>query len=378
MKNLKIELHLLQSFPPSCLNRDDTNTPKTCEFGGVSRARVSSQCWKNSIRKHFQKYSEKSKGMRSLGIKMELIRNLSEANVGDMESLDQPVTAFVTQMVAKMKIENKQPTNSTETLFFWSEAEFRELVHILSDPEYLAELRKDKPNIRKSEIDQRLEKAQLSADIALFGRMVASNYDLNVEAACQVAHAISTHEVRLETDFFAAIDELNSAPGAAMLGTVMYDSACYYRYTLLDVAQLTSNLRGTPDEAFDSVKVYLQAFMEAVPNAKQNSFAHGVLPFFAFAVVREAGTPSSLVNAFAKPVSPRRGGDLLSESALALTKHAARLNEVYDLYDGAKAFYFSALDAETDLAALPGENVVKSAALVERTLEAARNFAEAQ
>lgn len=381
MKNLKIELHLLQSFPPSCLNRDDTNTPKTCEFGGVSRARVSSQCWKRAIRDYFQANAPERKGTRSKRLKAELITALAELGAGDAASLDKPVTAFVTTFYAGM---DKKRPDETNVLVFWSQAEFAKMVEILCDGEVLSGLSQESPVIaKKSDIEKQLKNAGQSADVALFARMLADSPGLNVDASCQVAHAISTHAVNLELDFFTAVDDLKNTDesddaGAGMLGTVGYDSACYYRYTLLDVAQLTSNLHGTPEEAFDSVKVYLQAFLEAVPNAKQNSFAHGVLPFFAFAVVREAGAPSSLVNAFAKPVSPRRGGDLLSESALALTKHAARLNEVYDLYDGAKAFYFSALDAETDLTALPGENVVKSAALVEMTLEAARNFAEAQ
>ncbi len=46
----RIEFHILQSFPVSCLNRDDLNSPKTCTVGGVSRARVSSQCWKRAVR----------------------------------------------------------------------------------------------------------------------------------------------------------------------------------------------------------------------------------------------------------------------------------------------------------------------------------------
>ena len=52
-----IELHILQSFPVSCLNRDDVGAPKTATFGGVNRARISSQCLKRAIRELAQEMS---------------------------------------------------------------------------------------------------------------------------------------------------------------------------------------------------------------------------------------------------------------------------------------------------------------------------------
>jgi CRISPR system Cascade subunit CasC len=161
-----------------------------------------------------------------------------------------------------------------------------------------------------------------------------------------------------------------------MLGTVGFDSACYYRYTLLDFAQLTKNLHNDVETALESLKVYLQAFIEAIPNAKQNSFASGNLPFLVFAVVRSAGTPSSLVNAFAKPVRVRqRDGDLLTESTKALVQHAGRLQECYDLYEGTKCFSFLSLDENIE--ALPGEDVGKMKSLIEKTLDATKSFVEA-
>src|SRR6266508_2221569 len=45
-----IAIHMLQNHAPSNLNRDDNGDPKDALFGGVRRARISSQSLKRSIR----------------------------------------------------------------------------------------------------------------------------------------------------------------------------------------------------------------------------------------------------------------------------------------------------------------------------------------
>jgi CRISPR system Cascade subunit CasC len=356
MKNLKIELHLLQNFPPSCLNRDDTNTPKTCEFGGVTRARVSSQCWKRAIREQFKEDAPARRGTRSKRLKTELITALVEAGIGTSDTLDAPVTKFVINSYAGM---DKKRPDETNVLIFYSPAEFATMVEILSDPEMLAELSKDAFDAKKkNDIERRLKGAALSTDVALFARMLADSPGQNVEAACQVAHAISTHSVNLELDFFTAVDDLkdtdnNDDSGAGMLGTVGYDSACYYRYALVDDVQLMKNLNSSTTDADASLKAFLEAFCESIPGAKKNSFAHGNPPFFGFLVVRQAGTPSSLVNAFARPVNARNG-NLLEDSARELARQAGRLDACYALYTDAdkpnsvRTFLFHMLDTPED------------------------------
>ncbi len=374
MNNLKIELHVLQNFPPSCLNRDDTNTPKTCEFGGVSRARVSSQCWKRAIREHFQENAPERRGVRSKRLKAELIKALVGADRGTEETLSVPVEKFITTFYAGM---DKKRPHETNVLIFWSDAEFDKMVEILSQPETLQELRKEQPALKTGEIEKALKGTQHTADVALFARMLAENPGFNVEGACQVAHAISTHAVNLELDFFTAVDDLKNTTeddaGAGMLGTVGYDSACYYRYALVDFVQLTANLNGGREDALASLDAFLRAFIEAIPVAKKNSFAHGNFPFLVFAVVRNTGAPSSLVNAFARPVASR-GDDLLVASASALARHADRLNQCYDLYESTQSFHCRTL--ETELPALPGQSIVRMKDLIAATVEATRAFAE--
>ena len=172
-----------------------------------------------------------------------------------------------------------------------------------------------------------------AADIALFGRMVAETTDLNIDASCQVAHAISTHRAQMEMDFFTAVDDLqpDSEPGAGMMGTVEFNSSCFYRYSLLDCDQLTGNLDSNPDLATRTVDAFIRASVAAIPSARQNSMAAQNPPSFVMAVVRESGTPWSLANAFQRPVyiSPRDQQGLIEKSLDALDDYWGRLCAVY-------------------------------------------------
>lgn len=384
MKNLKIELHLLQNFPPSCLNRDDTNTPKTCEFGGVTRARVSSQCWKRAIREHFRDNAPERRGIRSKRLKSEIITGLVNAGKGTAEALGAPVEKFITTFYVGGMEKNEKRKDETDVLVFYSPAELDTIIEILSEGNLLEELGKETPDFNKNDIQKRLKKAQLTADVAFFGRMLASKPELNVDAACQVAHAISTHSVNLELDFFTAVDDLKDTAaqddaGAGMLGTVGYDSACYYRYALVDYEQLWKNLNKSREDADASLEAFLRAFYNAIPGAKKNSFAHGNPPFFAFYVVRREGTPASLVNAFAKPVNARHG-NLLEDSATALAHQAGRLNQCYELYEDTekvKTFLSHTLDAPR-LEGLPTQENVSMRKAIAGVLEAVTAFREAQ
>jgi CRISPR system Cascade subunit CasC len=191
-----------------------------------------------------------------------------------------------------------------------------------------------------------LKAAQPSADIALFGRMLAEQPGRNTDAACQVAHALSTHAVDLEMDFYTAVDDLSASrdeTGAGMLGTQGFNSACFYRYALLDHSQLQKNLGGDPQAANDAVEAFLRAFCLSIPTAKQNSHAAQNLPSLGLFIVRNKGVPVSLANAFALPI---RRDDLITESISRLAHYYERLASVYDLYAGATIALFH--DRETE------------------------------
>ena len=198
------------------------------------------------------------------------------------------------------------------------------------------------------EIEDRINAAQVSADIALFGRMLAEQPGRNTDGACQVAHPISTHKVDMEMDFYTAVDDLNreEETGAGMMGVVGFNSACYYRYALVDRDQLARNLarkterkngKWTKDltaddykEADKVIRAFLEAIVYAIPTGKQNSFAAQNLPSFGLFVRRQGGVPISLANAFAKPVrATKDDDDLVGLSVAALTKHWDATKTVY-------------------------------------------------
>jgi CRISPR system Cascade subunit CasC len=186
-----------------------------------------------------------------------------------------------------------------------------------------------------------------STDVALFGRMLAEEPDLNLDAACQVAHALSTNRVAMEFDFFTAVDDLNpdAETGAGMIGSTGFNSSCFYRYMLVDVDHLAKNLSPEDDatdasrqRALDGTRAFLRAAIAALPTGKQNSFAAQARPALALAVARpERSMPMSLVNAFEAPAAPQDGHSLMSDSAHKLFEHWNNLHGMYG-GEGSQAF----------------------------------------
>jgi len=340
---MKIELHVIQNFAPSCLNRDDTNQPKDCDFGGVRRARISSQCIKRAVRQHFRENAACDVGTRTKRLKQKLLERLQDMSVTP-EELSAAVDVFLATYYSKP--DSKRP-DETAVLLYIGEPEIEEAarcVHELWPQLCVASpaegrtagkrAKKDRQSLSAdAEITDRLRHAGLSADIALFGRMLAELPDMNVDAACQVAHALSTHKVDMEMDFYTAVDDLNpeSETGAGMMGVTGFNSACFYRYALIHRPQLVDNLGGDEALANEVIRAFLLASVYAIPTGKQNSMAAQNLPSFGMFVVRERGAPCSLANAFAEPVRPLLGRDedLIGRSIEALAGYWGRLLRVY-------------------------------------------------
>ncbi len=427
---MKIEVHLLQNFPPSCLNRDDTNTPKDCEFGGVRRARISSQCIKRSIRDYFREHNTAEVGERTKRLRGELLKellpHLSELSA-DEGALKDALDAFLEGYYSKM--DSKQPGNTAVLLFLspteikeaaacvrdiWdelnalgqerrqkieaaerkkkkaapkpqpalpessegSQSKVAEDAEVVEDAEEVntsagANEAKDLPRAKpRKEISERLRLAALSPDIALFGRMLAEQLSMRVEASCQVAHAISTHQTDLEMDFFTAVDDLNKDDaGAGMLGVTGYNAACFYRYALLDRAQLAINLGG--DESADrAVEAFLEASVKAIPTGKQNSMAAQNPPSFGLLVARRSGAPASLANAFADPVrATHDDGDIIGLSIDRLTKYFERLSTVYG-DEGIASIALFCIDGEDRLNGLSAHRKASLREAVAQTMQA--------
>lgn len=394
-----VELHLIQNFAPANLNRDDTGAPKDCEFGGVRRARISSQCLKRAIRRSFASdrlIPEERRAVRTKRILRELTDRLAATGKDEVD------TRRVVEAVLRGNGLKLDGDGLTEYLLFLGRDEIDAVAAVCAD--YWGDLialaapapvaateggrtrrgadkragRAALPPTVASAVE-RLFGGSTAADLGLFGRMLADLPARNVEAACQVAHAISTHRVAVEFDFFSAVDELQrpddkEGAGAGMLGTVEFNSACYYRYASVDIEQLTTNLGGDRELAAQTLDAFLRASFRAIPTGKQNSMAAQNWPAFALAEVRAAAR-CSLANAFAKPVTAGPSGDLIGGSIVALDEHWAALRTMYGAEDAVGAWAV-ALDPE-GLGKLRKHALPSVAELIARTGAAAFPTGEA-
>lgn len=324
---MKIELHIIQNFAPSNLNRDDTNTPKDCEFGGVRRARISSQCIKRSIRTNeaFIKNIIKTENTGSdmtVGIRTRLVKDQIAQYLGirldkdQSKKLDELIKLTVNTQV-------NEKTNSTNMLIHYDDSEISSLARIF---------RKILDGTKIETAAKEFKPKSKASDIALFGRMLAENTDFNVDAACQVAHAISTHKVSMEMDFFTAIDDLkkdfsSGEAGAGMMGTIEFNSACFYRYSVIDTKQLENNLDGDKELTKKTIKAFIQSSIASIPSGKQNSMAAQNPPSFVMVVVKD-GCPWSLANAFEVPITHGTEG-IIANSIRRFDLYWGRLQSIY-------------------------------------------------
>jgi CRISPR system Cascade subunit CasC len=439
-----IELHIIQNFPPSNLNRDDTGQPKGTDFGGWPRARVSSQAIKRAIRyagkdpkdtnpeakSVFERYTQVPLADRTKLIILELVRRITEVKKDSSEEAYLLARAFAEAYAGGMDSNDERKTS---VLLYMSDEEFGSVTSKLLEkwdallaalsPETpldqiakqfaekvaqrTIEPAKDKAIRAKDlgkEIQTRLEKsgrnskdakaitgelrkafesdvkvftaeeldwvssevgrrwdeiqAQRKAesplmpivnelvketkgrtgapDIALFGRMLADNPNTNIDAACQVAHVISTHTVgRNDIDYFTAVDDLQpkEETGAGFLDVAYFNSACFYRYARIDFELLRKNLAGADDAdlPYRTVEAFLRASEAAIPSGKKNSHAQECRPSFMLAMLRSDNSAGwSLVNAFEKPVNAQGENGLIEGSIRRLEKHFNRQFEFYD------------------------------------------------
>jgi CRISPR system Cascade subunit CasC len=322
-----IELHILQNFAPSNLNRDDTNSPKDCEFGGVRRARISSQCIKRAIRKEpvFAETTQVSMGERTRWLARDIQEKLT-ARGKTAEEASKLAIGFIEALLGGMEAKD---SGRSKVLFFISDEEKKMIVDTLITIQ--TENKKDAFGEAIKEYQKKFKNRSSAPDVAMFGRMLANDPILNLDAACQVAHAISTHRVNMDMDFFTAVDDLQAEDesGSGMMGVIGFNSACFYRYMCIHWEQLVRNLGGDIGLARKTVEGFLKAAVRAVPTGKQNSFAAQNPPGFLFAVTRKDGMAWSLANAFEKPIHADQAHSLMEASILALDSYWQRLQNVY-------------------------------------------------
>ncbi|WP_424936073.1 MULTISPECIES: type I-E CRISPR-associated protein Cas7/Cse4/CasC [Bacteria] len=332
MSRTIIDINILQTVPPSNLNRDDTGSPKTAVYGGVRRHRVSSQAWKRATRKDFESRLDKSE----LGTRTKRIVELLAARI---TAKDESVSAERAEELAKLAFtsagfklsaprratkENPLPDESGYLLFLSARQ-----IDRLADASLAANASDDPVAALKAAGLKKSLDTEHSVDLALFGRMVADASDLNVDAAAQVAHAISVHAAETEFDYFTAVDDHKDADeeedaGAGMIGTVEFTSSTLYRYATVDANRLQDNL-GDAGATRRAVEAFVQSFSRSLPSGKQNTFANRTLPDAIVISVRDS-QPVNLVGAFEEAVKaePR-----LATASARLAEHAAEVDEAY-------------------------------------------------
>ncbi len=323
-----IELHLLQSFPFTCLNRDDVGAPKSAYFGGVQRARVSSQSWKRAIRERaFEIAPEYFAGKRGRYHSEALQNKLIELGVEESKAQSWAVEAL--EGIGKKGKNDGQ----TAVALYLTPLEIETIAK---------ELVESAANSKKGEIDKKVVAKAIKsagrrdfADVSIFGRMVADDPSLMLEGAGMFAHALSTHAAMNEIDFFSAVDDTKTIDdaGAGHIGVLEANSACYYRYIGLNVDLLFNDERLGKVSVADRkavLAVFFRAALEAIPKARKNSMFGYSLPAYALGVVRR-GQPLSLVNAFETPVVAGKDGGYLENSVAKLEEHRAKLDSIYNL-----------------------------------------------
>jgi len=304
-KHLYVDLHILQDIPPSNINRDDNGTPKQAMYGGANRLRVSSQAWKRATRLAFKDSIDKSQ----LGVRTrQFVKLLSEElQAKGVDRVVADKVAAGTSAALGITV-GKKETNLAYLLFF-GRSQVDEIVRrILDRIDVLAQLDGEKlvEEAKAINVEEILGEGH-SLDVALFGRMVADIADLNVDAAVQVAHALSTHAAQTDFDYFTAVDDVQKASetGAGMISSVEFNSATLYRYATVGVHQLFANL-GDLDATADGVVEFIKAFVLSMPAGHKTSFAPQTRPGFVGVVIRE-DQPVNLVSAFETPISSDGG-----------------------------------------------------------------------
>jgi len=349
-----VQIHLLQNYAPANLNRDDSGSPKDTMFGGVRRGRISSQCLKRSIRRSAA-FAGAFANDGLLGIRTrqlpELIRQELQA-IGAGEDALQDILARVPEIgresrkgrEAGEEVEGESPPegneeakSATAQLIFLGRNELRPLAEKL-----LAAYETRGPkNWKKTKIPDITRELggslPRSVDIAMFGRMTTSEAFDDVQAAVQVAHALSTNALTQEFDYYTAVDDLSGESGAGMIGDVEFNSSTYYKYLNMHWEKLVENLGGDRGTARRAALALLEAAATAQPSGKQNSFAAHSLPDLVLVEVREKNLPVSYANAFLQPARPGSDQSLVDASVIQLADYIGRVSKTYGL-NGQRAF----------------------------------------
>lgn len=361
MSRTILDLHVLQSVPPSNLNRDDTGSPKTAVYGGARRARVSSQAWKRATRLAFNELLDPSE----IGVRTKRVAELVASRIRQLDGAIKErdawaLAAHTVHTATGSKIEppkrkaeaakkNGDPAPAPESLYlmFLSNRQLDALAALAveggSGGGDIKEFFKSAENKKRA---KDAADTRHSVDISLFGRMVADGADVNVDAAAQVAHALSVHAVENESDYYTAVDDENKddESGAGMIGVIEFNSATLYRYAALDVDRLRENLgqglradEPVTEPLRRAVEAFVRGFVESLPTGKINTFGNHTLPA-AVVVKLRTSRPISFVGAFEEPVPAVPEGGYVAGACRQLAEHVPGIESAYDAEEGTETW----------------------------------------
>lgn len=360
VKRTILDLHILQTVPPSNLNRDDTGSPKSAVYGGVRRSRVSSQAWKRATRRAFEHLLDPSE----LGVRTRRVAEVLGDHIRDLDpsipeaerwalveevvkcAIDKGFKLEVPKRKSRKEGDNEEPmapgaeAPTSSYLVFFGQRQLRGLAELaVQGRADIKAFCKDRENRARA---RRIATTRHSVDIALFGRMVANATDINVDAAVQVAHALSVHAVEIESDYYTAVDDHNTQAdsGAGMIGAVDFNSATLYRYAALDVNALHDNLGQGLDPAQSphtpvrrAVEAFVHGFIASLPTGKVNTFGNHTLPDAVLIKLRTE-RPISYVRAFEEPVVAEGSSGHLRRACEKLAEHSDAVEAAYGKADG--------------------------------------------
>ncbi len=345
-----IEIHVLQNFAPSNLNRDDTGAPKDAFFGGTRRGRISSQCEKRAVRQYFaEKVGAGMFSTDELAVRTKRVyQSIADALAGKRDPAETRAKAERALSYVKLKAADD---GKSQYLLFLGRREIAALAETIDKHWDLivdarepggsdggtgkrAKSKKDAAGDAPKEVRDQIKavfNGGKAVDLALFGRMLADMPEKNQHAACQVGHAITTNVVEREFDFYTAVDDLKpeDTAGADMMGTVEFNSACYYRYAVVDWKKLVANLQEDVEVATKGLRMFLEGFVLAEPSGKQNSFAAHNPPEFVAVSVSFDAAPRNLANAFETAIRVKAGESLTRKSAEALAAKSCVLDQAF-------------------------------------------------
>ncbi|EFC82261.1 type I-E CRISPR-associated protein Cas7/Cse4/CasC [Parafrankia sp. EUN1f] len=344
-----VDIHLLQTVPYSNLNRDDLGAPKTVVYGGKSRTRVSSQCWKRQVRLEVETALD-DPAVRTRRIITAVAQRLTG------QGWPAELAAYAGRQVLLSAGKKGIKTEAADTGNgesngggAKSKADKTEISSVLlylpvAGLDALATLAAAHRDRLEAEIAKKTAtpRAVLPVDevaailssrtgtINLFGRMLAELPGGKVDGAVQVAHAFTVHATDPEVDFFTAVDDIPAFgdAGSGHMNAGEFSAGVFYRYASLDLAGLVANLDGDKATAFELTRHFLGAFVAALPSGKRTATAPNTLPELIYVAVRQ-DRPISLAAAFERPVPAGIEGGHGEPAREALSDYAAGLHQFW-------------------------------------------------